>query len=112
MNEQDKALARKALQENRLTIEQVEVIRAEVARSGRSFEETATALGFLAAKPKPPPPPAPPKAAAPAPARKVQPAPPKKPPYLYLALMAASLLIFSGLLIATLIMRDRITKVT
>jgi hypothetical protein len=41
MNEDDKVFARRALQEKRLTIEQVEEIRREVERSGRSFKDVA-----------------------------------------------------------------------
>jgi len=118
MNEQDKAFARKALEAKTLTIEQVQEIRTEVDRSGRSFEEIALAKGLIAPKPKPAPPP--PKAAAP-PAPKPVPAPappPAKSPLdflggqklqpLYIVLLAASFLIFSGLLIATVVkMRER-----
>lgn len=89
MNDQDKAFARRALEEKRLTIEQVEVIRAEVERSGRSFKDVAAARGLLQ-----------------------QPGPAatawtgfvnnlRKSP-LYLGLLAASFLIFAGLLIASL----------
>lgn len=89
MNEQDKAAARSALEEKRLTIEQVEEIRAEVDRSGRSFQEIARSRGLL-----------------PAPA-----APRPKIPILYQALLGASALIFAGLLIATLSrMRERTRK--
>jgi len=94
MTEQDKAVARRAIEEKKLTIEQVETIRAEVDRTGRSFQEVATSRGLL--KPAAPPPPAP--RATPV-------------PMLYQALLAASVLIFSGLLIATLSrMRERTRK--
>lgn len=110
MNEQDKAVARKALEEKRLTIEQVEDVRAEVDRSGRSFEEVASSRGFLRA-PKPAPPPAPPPArTAPAP---VSPRrslledaledllPSSRFPRLYAILLTASFVIFAGLLVMT-----------
>jgi hypothetical protein len=50
MNDQDKAVAREALERKQLTIEQVEAIRAEVDRTGRSFREIAVTRGLL---PKP-----------------------------------------------------------
>jgi|SRR6185295_4653251 len=106
MNEQDKALARKALQENRLTIEQVEEIRAEVDRSGRSFKEVALQRGLLPAPPppaapKPPPPKAAPPPPPPPPA--ISSGPRRNIPSLYLALLAASLVIFSGLLVSSVL---------
>src|SRR6185503_12358799 len=122
MNEQDKAFARKALEAKTLTIEQVQVIRTEVDRSGRSFEAVASAMGLLAPKPKAPPPPpkaAPstplgtsprPKAAAPAPPP--APARPQRIPLVYLALLGASLLIFVGLLAWTLSVKGRVTQLT
>lgn len=92
MNDADKAVARRALEEKRLTIEQVEQVRAEVDRTGRPFQEVAAARGFLRA-PSPPAPPAP------------------KIPILYQALLAASALIFLGLLIATMSrMKERTRK--
>jgi len=98
MNDQDKAFARRAIEEKKLTIEQVEVIRAEVDRTGRSFQEVATARGLLKAPaPKAPPPPAAPRT------------PPI--PMLYQALLAASVVIFAGLLFATVTrMRERTRK--
>lgn len=89
MNDQDKAAARRALEEKRLTIEQVEQIRAEVDRTGRPFDEIAAAR---------------------APGR--APAPRTTPiPILYQALLAASVLIFAVLLVATLVrMRERTRK--
>jgi hypothetical protein len=52
MNDQDKAFAREALERKQLTIEQVEQIRAEVDRTGRSFRDVALSKG-LPAEPKP-----------------------------------------------------------
>ncbi len=83
MNENDKTFARRMLQEKRLTIEQVERIKVEVDRSGRSFRDVATGLGLLPAAELPPP-------------------PPKKMDPLYIALLAASALIFVVLLIMTI----------
>jgi hypothetical protein len=62
MNEEDKAIARRAIEENRLTIEQVEEIRAVVDRTGRSFQDVAADRGLLALRassplPAPPDPP-------------------------------------------------------
>jgi len=77
MNEQDKAAARRALEQQRLTIEQVQELRAEVDRTGRSFEDVARARGLLLAPPAPAAvlPPAPsPVARPPAP-------PPSRPPF-------------------------------
>jgi hypothetical protein len=92
MNDMDKAVARRAIEEKKLTIEQVEALRAEVDRTGKSFLEVAQARGLLA-PPKPPAPRAP------------------SVPILYQALLAASVLIFSGLLLATLSrMRERTKK--
>ena len=89
MTDQDKAVARRAIEEKKLTIEQVETIRAEVDRTGRSFLDVATARGLLR---------------APAPRA-------TSVPILYQALLAGSVLIFSGLLIATLSrMRERTRK--
>ena len=47
MNDQDKAAARRALEEKKLTIEQVEQIRMEVDRTGRPFQEVAAAHGLV-----------------------------------------------------------------
>ncbi|HUR37969.1 MAG TPA: hypothetical protein VM222_00660, partial [Planctomycetota bacterium] len=84
MNDQEKAFARRMLETKRLSIEQVERIRVESERSGRPFRDTAVSLGLL--PPEDPRPSAPP--------IKIQPA--------YLALLAASFVIFTGLLIASL----------
>jgi tetratricopeptide (TPR) repeat protein len=114
VNEQDKAFARKALEEKRLTIEQVQEIRAEVDRSGRPFEEVAIARGLLRA-PKPAPISAPPPPAPPAPVGPRVPADRKSPleealekllpssrfPRLYFLLLVASFVIFAGLLLLT-----------
>jgi hypothetical protein len=91
MNDQDKAAARRALETKQLTIEQVEEIRAEVDRSGRSFEEVARSRGLAAAAapPSPPAPPAPP-------ARAVVPPPRRKIPLLYEILIVVTLLIMLG----------------
>ena len=48
MNEEDKVFARRAIEEKKLTIEQVEEIRAEVDRTGRSFQDVAASRGLLA----------------------------------------------------------------
>jgi tetratricopeptide (TPR) repeat protein len=108
MNEQDKTFARKALLGNRLTIEQVEQVRVEVDRSGRSFKDVAVERGFLAA---PLPAPAPAQIPAPPPPRPPAPAPTglhRRIPPLYLALLGGSFLIFSGLLISSVVkLRER-----
>lgn len=85
MNDQDKAAARRALESRQLTIEQVEEIRAEVDRSGRSFEEVLRSRGLAAA-------------AAPSspPARPVVPPPRRKIPLLYEILIVVTLLIMLG----------------
>jgi tetratricopeptide (TPR) repeat protein len=89
MNEADKVAARRMLEEKKLTIEQVEQIRVEVDRTGRPFHEIAAARAVPA--PRPP-------RATPI-------------PILYQALLAASVLIFAGLLIATIVrMRERTRK--
>jgi tetratricopeptide (TPR) repeat protein len=110
MKDEDKAVARRAIEEKKLTIEQVAEIRAEVDRTGRSFQDVATSRGLLGS-PKPPPPPKPVAAL---------PVAPKAPrgllgqgrfTPLYSALLAASFLIFSGLLIMTVVkMRERTVK--
>src|SRR5688572_8133169 len=93
MNEQDKAAARQALERKQLTIEQVEAIRAEVDRTGRPFREVAVSKGLLAS-PKPGPSPVQRAIAELIKTLRISP--------LYLGLLAASFLIFAGLLIATL----------
>src|SRR5262245_60396178 len=90
MNEQDKAFAREALEKKHLTIEQVEQIRAEVDRTGRSFRDVAVARGLIQG-PKPAP-----RAAWNEFLRALRLSP------LYLGLLAASFLIFAGLLAASL----------
>ena len=50
MTPEDKALARRAIEEKKLTIEQVQEIRAEVDRTGRSFQDVAAARGLLAVR--------------------------------------------------------------
>jgi tetratricopeptide (TPR) repeat protein len=119
MNDQDKALARRALETKQLTIEQVEEIRTEVDRTGRSFEEVVRSRGLLAA----------PKPAAPVPpvAPRVVPLSPphlgplweairnrnsgSRIPPLYSALLTASLLIFAVLLLLTVTrMRENSSK--
>jgi hypothetical protein len=89
MNDADKAAARRALEEKKLTIEQVEQIRAEVDRTGSSFNDVLAARGLVTV-----------------------PAPRATPiPILYQALLAASVLIFAVLLVATLVrMRERTRK--
>ena len=57
MREQDKVFARWALKRKRLTIEQVEEIRAESGRTGRSFRDVAVGRGLLSAPDFQPPPP-------------------------------------------------------
>jgi hypothetical protein len=83
MREQDKVLARWALQRKRLSIEQVEQIRAEGERSGRSFKDVALGRGLLSADDFKPP-------------------PPKRIPPVYFVLLVCSLVIFGSLLFATL----------
>lgn len=93
MKEQDKVIARWALQRKRLSIEQVEQIAAEAGKTGRSFKDVAVGRGLLSAQ-------------------DFQAPPPRKIPAVYFVLMACSLLIFGGLLAATLILKDRVIKVT
>jgi len=83
MNESDKAFARRMLQEKRLGIDQVERIKAEVDRGGRSFRDVATGLGLLS---------------------EADVAPVPKPPLdpLYMALLGVSAIIFLALLILTI----------
>lgn len=96
MTPEDKQAAREALQQGRLSVEQVQELLAEADRTGRPFLDLARERG-----PQPPPAPAPP-APAPSPARKLP---------IYPALLGASLLIFAGLLVATLVYRlDRSRK--
>ncbi|MBI3857488.1 MAG: hypothetical protein HY293_17545 [Planctomycetes bacterium] len=83
MNDRDKAVARWALQRNRLTIDQVEQIRVEVDRSGRPFKDVAVGRGLLSASDFLPP-------------------PPKKIPPVYFVLLACSFVIFAGLLYASI----------
>jgi len=89
VNEQDKVLARRALEKKRLSIHQVEQILAEAARTGRSFREIALGRGLLSAP-------------------DFQPPPPKQVPLPYLILLGVSLTIFSVLLVtSTLRLRER-----
>jgi type IV secretory pathway VirB10-like protein len=104
MNEEDKAAARKALESKRLTIEQVQEIRAEVDRTGRAFVDVAVERGLLKREAPPSPPPPPPPAA---PARKPAEAPvaaaPRKPiPTLYVILLGCTLLIMLGVPVSLL----------
>jgi tetratricopeptide (TPR) repeat protein len=101
MNEQDKAVARKALESKHLTIEQVQEIRTEVDRTGRPFLDIAAERGLLKPEPAPPRPP------APAPVPSSVPAAaggrPKKPiPTLYVVLLGCTLLIVLGVPISVL----------
>lgn len=91
MNDADKAFARKALEAKLLTIEQVELIRAEVAQSGKSFEELAPKHGYR----KPAPAPAPAAAPVIAPAAP-SPKPKQRIPLLYEILIVVTLLIIVG----------------
>jgi tetratricopeptide (TPR) repeat protein len=92
MREQDKIIARWALQRKRLSIEQVEQIRIESDRSGRTFKDIAVGRGLLSADDFKPPP-----------ARKIPP--------VYFVLLACTLVIFGGLLFATLYrMQERTRK--
>jgi hypothetical protein len=83
MNEHDKAFARRMLKERRLSIDQVELIKADVDRGGRPFRDVAIGRGLLSAAdfiPKP-----------------------KEPMgYVYIFLLASSALIFGALLILTI----------
>src|SRR6185503_10880040 len=103
MNEQDKAAARRAIEEKKLTIEQVEEIRAEVDRTGRSFQDVAAARGLLA-----------PRATVPAPAPTPTPAPPPRPrqkiPLLYELLILATLLIVLGVPVSFLRLTEKSKK--
>jgi type IV secretory pathway VirB10-like protein len=104
MDEKDKAAARKALESKRLTIEQVQEIRAEVDRTGRSFMDIAVERGLLKPEAPPPPPPPPPKPAAPArkPEAPVAAAPRKPIPTLYVVLLGCTLLIMLGVPVSLL----------
>jgi hypothetical protein len=93
MKDEDKAFAREALEKKQLTIEQVEEVRAEVDRTGRPFKDVALSKGLLSA---PKPPPSPVQRAIAELIRHSRMSP------LYLGLLAASFLIFAGLLAATL----------
>jgi hypothetical protein len=99
MNEQDKAAARRALEQQRLSIEQVQEIRAEVDRTGRSFEDVARSRGLLLAPPAPPP-------AAPAPAPVARPLPPPtpRPPFRMeprqMALLGAAAVVLIALIVS------------
>jgi len=84
MNDADKAFARKALEAKLLTIEQVESIRAEVALTGKPFEELAARYGY-----RKPAPAAATVAAAP-------PAPKTKIPLAYEIMIVVTLLIIVG----------------
>ncbi|HEV3029828.1 MAG TPA: hypothetical protein VG457_19770 [Planctomycetota bacterium] len=98
MNDQDKALARRMLEEKRLTIEEVEEIRAEVDRSGRPFQEVAASRARPgSSKPASRPAPPPPAPVLPPPASRET-----RFPALYPALLTASFVIFSILLILSL----------
>jgi hypothetical protein len=109
MNDQEKAYLRRALDEKLLTIEQVDELRKEIQRTGRPLMELVSSgmrMGLLASPPDPSPPPRP---AAPVDALPQSKA--AKIPPLYAGLLAASCLIFSGLLIATVIkMRENTAK--
>jgi len=100
MNEQDKAAARRALEQHRLTIEQVQEIRAEVDRTGRPFEDVARARGLL----PPAPAPAPAAVVAAAPATVVRPLvpPPPRPAFRreprQMALLGAAALVLIALI--------------
>lgn len=94
MKPADRALAREALLRQKLTIEQVESIRADSDTSGRPFGEIAVARGLLTE----------------ADVESLAGARPRIPP-VYLAMLGASLLIFAGLLIATLLyLRERFSR--
>ena len=115
MNEQDKAFARTALEEKALTIEQVQEIRAEVDRSGRSFEDCARARGYLRPATAVPstPPPAPPRPApvlARAPVSAPAPAVKKPIPTLYVVLLGCTLLIVLGVPVTILRLVERSRK--
>src|SRR5436853_1052222 len=109
MNDQEKAYLRRALEEKLLTIEQVDELRKEIDRTGRPLMEvvsSGTRMGLLSTPPTPAPPPRPS-----APIDVPKPAKAAKIPPLYAALLAASCLIFSGLLIATVVkMRENTAK--
>lgn len=105
MNDQEKAYLRRALEEKLLTIEQVDELRKEIERTGRPLMEvvsSGTRMGLLSTPPAPavPPAPATPPSSAKRPGHFAKAA---KIPPLYAALLAASCLIFSGLLIATVV---------
>jgi len=91
MNDRDKAIARWALERKRLSIDQVEQIRAEVDKSGRSFRDVAVGRGMLSATDFLPP-------------------PPRKIPTVYFVLLACSLVIFAGLLAASAVQINERSK--
>ena len=91
MTPEDKRAAREALQQGRLSVEQVQELLADAGRTGRPFDELARERGLPSAKAPAPPPPAP--------------SPPASRNPVYPALLGASLLIFTGLLVATIIYR-------
>ena len=91
MNDQDKVFARRALERQRLSIEQVEQIRAEVDRTGRTFRDVAVGRGMLSAADLLPP-------------------PPRKIPPFYFVLLACSLVIFAGLLVASAVQINERSK--
>jgi len=108
MNDADKAAARRALEEKKLTIEQVEEIRAEVDRSGRSFHDVATSRGLMAMPAKPLPPMSP-RGLVWRGLSELRNSTRFSP--LYAALMAASFVIFATLLVMTIVkMRERTAK--
>lgn len=103
MNEQDKAAARRALEQQLLSIEEVQDIRAEVDRTGRSFEDVARSRGHVLT----PPAPAPAAVAPPTPAPVAQPPappPPKRPPFRMeprqMALLCAAAVVLIALIIS------------
>jgi len=97
MNENDKAVARRAIEEKKLTIEQVEEIRVEVDRTGRSFQDVAASRGLLAQR-------------VPSAALGPPPPPKQKIPLLYELLILATLLIVLGVPVSILRLRERSTK--
>jgi tetratricopeptide (TPR) repeat protein len=90
---EDRVAARRALEERKLSIEQVEAILASCAKSGRSFEGEAALRGWLG---RPDAPPRPEGSARPAEPRRALPA------WFFPALLGLAFLIFSGLLLASL----------
>ena len=82
MKDADKALARRALEAKRLSIDQVEQVRAEVARTGRSFRDVCVGRGLLSAADFPD-------------------SSSKSIPPVYFVMLACSLIIFGGLLFSS-----------